>query len=651
MQTSFLLDHFEKLAYTRKHDEAIEQLTTLLALLQQKRGELDGDFCASGIADLPPEAQRERFFLRTTTALTTLFADPDFRPSAAVFDTLMSMHAWIGALFAATPLGHTDHIVRCLRPEPIGDPPLETAQGSLEKLCLLYSGESDLTLELDDIWARKPSVAASLALALLSAEFQGSASAHGKREALLEWLPGRLAQIGDLDKLPTGILHNAYMYCSYADTPRRHAIKADINVLVRRKLDDLGVDDLSFPATKPASGAAHIARRKRKKRPLMIVVLEWFGSAHSIYRTHSRTLAAARAHFEVVGFGFGYAVDETGRALFDRFIELEEPDYVAECLKTVRDFAQAEGADVLYMPSVGMFALTIFMSNLRVAPLQIAALGHPATTRSERIDYVSVEEDYVGDPACFSEKLLTLPRDGQPYVASSALPPIAPAVPARRDTLEVVVTASQMKLNLRFFDACRQIQERARTPVQFHLMTGVRRGLQLEHMRRVIALALPGASVHGFHAYADYLAQIHHADMFLSPFPFGNTNGIVDAFTLGVPGVCIMGPEVFERIDGALFARAGMPPWTITSSIEDYVNAAVRMIDGHGEREALRARLIETKAVERFFEGDPSVFGERVLRLVEARRAEALQVEAPQVEALPVEALQTGAGGTSEALT
>jgi hypothetical protein len=167
--------------------------------------------------------------------------------------------------------------------------------------------------------------------------------------------------------------------------------------------------------------------------------------------------------------------------------------------------------------------------------------------------------------------------------------------------------------------------------VQFHLMTGVRHGLLLEHMRSVVELALPGAIVHGFHAYADYLARIHHADMFLSPFPFGNTNGIVDAFTLGVPGVCTTGPEVFERIDGALFARAGMPAWTITASVDDYVNAAVRMIDAHGEREALRARLIETKTVERFFEGNPSGFGERVLQLVEAARA--------------------GAGPASEALT
>ena len=135
-------------------------------------------------------------------------------------------------------------------------------------------------------------------------------------------------------------------------------------------------------------------------------------------------------------------------------------------------------------------------------------------------------------------------------------------------------------------------------PVQFHFMTGNSNGLPLKHMRRVISQTVPGAVTHGFHQYTAYLARVDQSDLFLSPFPFGNTNGIVDAFTLGLPGVCKTGPEVFEHIDGALFERAGMPAWTTADTVEAYVQAAVRMITQHDEREALRRQLIETKAVE-----------------------------------------------------
>ncbi|MDR7007314.1 glycosyl transferase family 1 [Paraburkholderia strydomiana] len=616
-EATFSLDQFEHLVYTRQHIRASIQLLSAFALLQHKRGLLDESFLASGMSGLAPAEQRTRFCTRLASAASTLFADPEFQLPGECFRLFLTLHEWVGLLFSVTPFGNADHVACQLNPRGVHDRQFLAGDRFVEKLCVLYSTGSEMELDLVALWAYDKVLAASLALVLLAPVFKGSPSAHLKREALIEWLPGKLQQIGDLDDLPTALLHNAYMFCSYAETPRRHEIKRDINVLVRRKLTQLGLTDLPAPPRKANAANPKTSKNaKRRKKPLMMVVLEWFGGAHSIYRTHSRTIEAARKHFEVVGFGFGYAIDDIGRAVFDRFIELQDPEYIGECLRTIRDFAEREKPDVLYMPSVGMFVMTVFMSNLRVAPLQIAGLGHPATTHSDKIDYVSVEEDYVGDPACFSERLMKLPKDGQPYRPSVALPEISARIPPARETLEVVITASAMKLNPGFLAACREIGARAATPVEFHFMSGVPAGLALDQMREVIGRAVPGAVVHEFCQYADYLERVNRSDLFLSPFPFGNTNGIVDALTLGLPGVCKRGPEVFERIDGALFERVGMPPWTTADNVEGYIAAAVRMIDGHDERTALRQRLIDTRAVERCFEGRPEAFAESALALM-----------------------------------
>lgn len=616
-EATFSLDEFEQLVYTRQHIRASIQLLSAFALLQHKRGLLDEGFLASGMSGLAPAEQRTRFCTRLASAASTLFADPEFQLPGECFRLFLTLHEWVGLLFSVTPFGNADHVACQLNPRGVHDRQFLAGDRFVEKLCVLYSTGSEMELDFVALWAYDKVLAASLALVLLAPVFKGSPSAHLKREALIEWLPGKLQQIGDLDDLPTALLHNAYMFCSYAETPRRHEIKRDINVLVRRKLTQLGLTDLPAPPRKANAANPKTSKNaKRRKKPLMMVVLEWFGGAHSIYRTHSRTIEAARKHFEVVGFGFGYAIDDIGRAVFDRFIELQDPEYIGECLRTIRDFAEREKPDVLYMPSVGMFVMTVFMSNLRVAPLQIAGLGHPATTHSDKIDYVSVEEDYVGDPACFSERLMKLPKDGQPYRPSVALPEISARIPPARETLEVVITASAMKLNPGFLAACREIGARAATPVEFHFMSGVPAGLALDQMREVIGRAVPGAVVHEFCQYAGYLERVNRSDLFLSPFPFGNTNGIVDALTLGLPGVCKRGPEVFERIDGALFERVGMPPWTTADNVEGYIAAAVRMIDGHDERTALRQRLIDTRAVERCFEGRPEAFAESALALM-----------------------------------
>jgi hypothetical protein len=114
----------------------------------------------------------------------------------------------------------------------------------------------------------------------------------------------------------------------------------------------------------------------------------------------------------------------------------------------------------------------------------------------------------------------------------------------------------------------------------------------------------------------------HARHMLLSPFPFGNTNGIVDAFTVGLPGICKTGREVFERIDGAMFMRTYMPGWMVADTVEEYVEAAVRLANNHEERESLRSYMLEKNVVQRFFEGRPEVFGEMVLDLVNKQKAE-----------------------------
>lgn len=57
---------------------------------------------------------------------------------------------------------------------------------------------------------------------------------------------------------------------------------------------------------------------ERNGKPVMIVLLEHFHSSHSIYRTHSTSMIAARERFHLIGVG-NEAVDAAGQAVFDEF--------------------------------------------------------------------------------------------------------------------------------------------------------------------------------------------------------------------------------------------------------------------------------------------------------------------------------------------
>jgi predicted O-linked N-acetylglucosamine transferase (SPINDLY family) len=152
--------------------------------------------------------------------------------------------------------------------------------------------------------------------------------------------------------------------------------------------------------------------------------------------------------------------------------------------------------------------------------------------------------------------------------------------------------------------------------VEFHFFMGTTRGLVYLEARDFIQRYLADAFVHPIMPYPAYMELLNNCDLYLNPFPFGNTNGIVDVTALGMVGVCKTGPEVLEHIDEALFKRVGLPDWLVAQSVDDYVKAAIRLIKDDALRLSLRRRLMEGEAVNAFYRGQPELFAERLQALV-----------------------------------
>ena len=495
---------------------------------------------------------------------------------------------------------------------------LKIQQIDLLKFCLLYSPESEVALDLDALWEQDKNLAASLCLALLSPRFLGSPAAHGKREQILPWLAGRLDQVEDIEMLPVGVLHDLYMHCSYADRADKHDIKKPINALIRRKLRQMSLKDRALHENAPVMEAGG-------EKPVMIVVHEWFSSSHSMYRTHSRTIEAARQLFHVIAMGYEQCLDAETRKVFDEVISIPNNISIVDQLKQIQREARRNKAAVLYMPSVGMFPLTMWQANLRVAPLQVMGTGHPATTHAHAIDYLVVEEDFIGDEKCFSESLIKLPSDGLPYRPSASWVATKPKrTPMKKpDRVEVAVCATTMKLNPQFLSACARIVDGSKVPIHYHFLVGQAQGLIYPNVKRVVRMFLGDhATVYPHQEYKSYMQVISDCDLFINPFPFGNTNGIIDCITAGLVGICKTGREVHEHIDEALFGRLGMPDWMVAKTIDDYVEASIRLINNHEERHSLRQLMSGPSKVELFFKGRPELMGQMFMaRLKERMKA------------------------------
>ncbi|MDU7785552.1 MAG: adhesin [Aggregatibacter aphrophilus] len=594
---------FEKAITEKNYEAACTELLDILNKIDTNFGDIEGiDFDYPQQLETLMQDRIVYFCTRMANAITQLFCDPQFSLSESGANRFFVVQRWLNLIFASSPYINADHILQTyncnLERDSIYDIYLEPNKNVLMKFAVLYLPESNVNLNLDTMWEADKNICGSLCFALQSPRFIGTPAAFSKRSAILQWFPAKLEQFHVLDDLPSNISHDVYMHCSYDTAENKHNVKKALNQVIRSHLLKCGWQDRQI---------TQIGMRNGK--PVMVVVLEHFHSSHSIYRTHSTSMIAAREQFYLIGLG-NNAVDQAGRDVFDEFHEFDDSNILKK-LAFLKEMCEKNDAAVLYMPSIGMDLATIFVSNARFAPIQVIALGHPATTHSEFIEYVIVEDDYVGSASCFSETLLRLPKDALPYVPSSLAPTDVQYV--LRETPEVVnigIAATTMKLNPYFLETLKTIRDRAKVKVHFHFALGQSIGITHPYVARFIRSYLGNdATAHPHSPYNRYLDILHNCDMMLNPFPFGNTNGIIDMVTLGLVGVCKTGPEVHEHIDEGLFKRLGLPEWLIADSVEDYIERAIRLAENHQERLALRRHIIENNGLKTLFSGDPSPMG------------------------------------------
>ena len=600
----------------KNFEAACVELLDILSKIDTNFGGIEGieiDY-PSQLNDELVQEKIKHFCTRVAVAMSELFSNPQLDISEGGAQRFFSFQRWINMIFASSPFVNADHVLQTYNRNPdktnLSDFHLDNARSSLIKFCILYLPESNINVNLDALWNLDPELCASLCFALQSPRFIATDQAFSKRSTILQWFPEKLATIENLNNVPSSISHDVYMHCSYDVAENKHWVKKALNQVIRRHLLQGGWTDRDVTKLGERNG-----------KPVMVVLLEHFHSSHSIYRTHSTSMIAARERFHLIGVG-NDAVDAAGQAVFDEF-HLLKGDNIFSKLNELKEICEKNGAAVLYMPSIGMDLTTIFASNTRLAPVQVIALGHPATTHSDFIEYVIVEDDYVGSEKCFSEQLLRLPKDALPYVPSALAPQhVEYRLRENPEVVNIGIASTTMKLNPYFLAALKAIRDRANVKVHFHFALGQSSGVTHPYVERFIKSYLGNdATAHPHAPYDQYLRILHNCDMMVNPFPFGNTNGIIDMVTLGLVGICKTGAEVHEHIDEGLFKRLGLPEWLIANTVDEYVERAIRLAENHQERLELRRHIIENNGLQTLFTGDPSPMGKVLLEKFEEWKA------------------------------
>lgn len=531
---------------------------------------------------------------RAAAAIGSILADPLSTPSRGECERIWPLRKTIETLFLASEFGSSDFILDAVGPSEVGT--------EAERRLFLFGLHSER--DLDEALFSLPPQTRQLAYAsLISTLWVGTAKAEARRNALLA-----AADRIEPAPLPPGLdqlmmVSHAWMLSSYGSHPDKHRIKAVFNETLRRHLAALDLTPADLPPN-----------RARPARPTMVVAAEVMNSKHVQYRYFGQYLRQLRSRFRLVLVTEASEVDEAVSALFDEvlsFTRSKRGDHLGEAVRLIKG---AE-PDILFWPSVGMAHWGPLLANLRLAPIQLTALGHSASTFAETIDYFLLEEGYVSDPALLSETLILLPDESLRFERAPGHKAARPQIRESATPLRVALPSSPMKLNPNFLSLLGRIQSEAKRPVEFNFMPNIS-GFGHEALRTAVHAILPGAKIHPVLPHNLYRALISSCDLTLSPFPFGGLHSVVDSLHQGLPVVAMECPEPHGRTDAMLLRRLGMPDWTIVRDEDDYVAAALRIIDDDALRVELSQAALDLDIDQRMFGDGESELGTDVIDAV-----------------------------------
>lgn len=568
------LEKLEQAVTAADWPEVSETMVSILAKLEATTWTLGPHFQHGR-----PETETQA--TRLATQLTRITVDDEYRIPASVFYLLCRFKRTISQVFEVSGYRGTGHLLDMVG-EPLEEGGRRVRAFDVPKLLAMLSinALNDQCLRLMMRLEKPQSL--SLMLAFLSEQMLYTRKAEAMRTQLLAKADHWLDVMPNLPQLRA--LGPAYMGCSYAVAPDKHDIKRALNAVTRRWLDSEGVVDSDLPEHRPL-----------KDRPKLLIFAEFYHSTHAMHRCYGASIRGLKDRFETVLMLPKDGQDSAIEDMVDRVIPFEfDADKGPDLIKTI----QAEQPDILYMPSVGMRLSSVMLSVMRLAPIQVMTFGHPATTKSPHMDYVILAEDQISDPKTIQETVVLRPKSKR-HSAHSDAKPITPDIRLKPDTIKIAVPAWSRKVVPAFFEACNQITRHSKRPVEFVFFPNAIGALHHALVRRITTL-VPNSVVLPRKDYNRYIEDLNGCDLFLSSFPFGATNGILDASQQGLPIINLKGPEVHTFNDSHLVSRLDQPEWLSVDTVDAYVAAVVRLVNDDALRVQISRNIIDGDPKEAF---------------------------------------------------
>jgi hypothetical protein len=250
---------------------------------------------------------------------------------------------------------------------------------------------------------------------------------------------------------------------------------------------------------------------------------------------------------------------------------------------------------LIYFTEIGMHPSSIFLANLRLAPIQVTTYGHSVSTWGAEIDYFIVSDDVEDHEELannYSESILSVSGFG--VIHEPAPQKIDSCLSSDREQIVIACPWSAHKTNYLLISVLERLIHKFQKPIIFRFLTGplILRDYGLLPFMEILHKRLAPAKVEIYTDgdYIAYLQVIADSDFCLDSFHFGGCNSVFDSLVCGRPIVTRQGSKWYNRIGSAMLQAIGLSE-LVARSENEYEEKALKLIDDIEWRLALTKKI------------------------------------------------------------
>lgn len=384
---------------------------------------------------------------------------------------------------------------------------------------------------------------------------------------------------------------NAWMYSTYSSSPLKGEFKRNINKMIS---NFHRANKMNIPAVK---------QREKRAKPRVLVIHERAGRDHAMFRCYLPFFASMTDYFELYSMAEQPLTDELSQSIFPNHqIVLR-----GQSLQSIVDSIASIAPDIIYYPSLGMSHFTIYLANLRLAPMQLMSCGHPDSSFADTVDFIYSGPMMPGVEHRASENILLCKESRFFATKHSELDKISAKdlIKHQDGRVHISINCAAMKLSSVFIDGLQSIKKQVgKSAVQYHFFPSGD-GFFNDGYKSMLLRLFPDDLVYSQMPYPQFLTTVGKCHFSLAPFPFGNTNSSVDALVLGLPVIALKGYELCSYSDFLIMETFGLDELLMCGSIEDYIKKTVNLIQDQRELQR-HVDKVNTANVKQYLDSERS---------------------------------------------